>query len=83
MNSRNKHFINQAKSIKFWPAKKHIMMKRFTLLTLLSFLMTLSGYSQDVTDKENVVKNAELENYAGKLKKLGKFYMVEDNLQGS
>jgi outer membrane protein OmpA-like peptidoglycan-associated protein len=40
--------------------------------------MFSTSFAQDVDDKENLVKNPKLESYAGKLKKLGKFYMVED-----
>ncbi len=54
------------------------MKNRFTLLSLIAVFMFSTLGAQDVTDKENVVKNAELEAYSGKLKKLGKFYMVED-----
>jgi len=54
------------------------MIKRITLLSVLICLTFSVAFAQDVNDKENLVKNAELENYAGKLKKLGKFYMVED-----
>jgi OOP family OmpA-OmpF porin len=54
------------------------MIKNATLLILLLCLTFSPLYSQDVNDKENLVNNGELEGYVGKLKKLGKFYMVED-----
>lgn len=54
------------------------MIKRITLITFLFSFLLSSAIAQDVNDKENQIKNAELENYSGKLKKLGKFYMVED-----
>ena len=54
------------------------MIKKITLLLLFFSFAFAPLFSQDVNDKENLVKNAELEAYSGKLKKLGKFYMVED-----
>ena len=54
------------------------MINRFTLLSLIALFTVSTVVAQDVEDKENLVKNAELEGYSGKLKKLGKFYMVED-----
>jgi outer membrane protein OmpA-like peptidoglycan-associated protein len=54
------------------------MIKKITLLLLFFSFAFAPLFAQDVNDKENLVKNAELEAYSGKLKKLGKFYMVED-----
>jgi len=54
------------------------MIRRYTLLSLVTLFMFSTLIAQDVNDKENLVKNPEFEGYAGKLKKLGKFYMVED-----
>jgi outer membrane protein OmpA-like peptidoglycan-associated protein len=54
------------------------MIKKITLFTVIFIFSLTHAFAQDVTDKENLVKNAELEAYTGKLKKLGKFYMVED-----
>lgn len=54
------------------------MIKRITLLAIIFVFSLANAIGQDVNDKENLVDNAELESYTGKLKKLGKFYMVED-----
>ena len=61
------------------PRLKHSpMIKRITLLSIVLLFSITLVIGQDVNDNENLVKNAELESYSGKLKKLGKFYMVED-----
>jgi outer membrane protein OmpA-like peptidoglycan-associated protein len=54
------------------------MIKNITLFTFIFIFSFHQAFAQDVTDKENLVENAELEAYSGKLKKLGKFYMVEE-----
>ena len=54
------------------------MIKNATLLILLLCLTFAPLFSQDVNDKENLVNNGVLEGYSGKLKSLGKFYMVEE-----